>query len=153
MPPGYVNPCPTWITSPLVPWLTAAWGVVYALSAELGIFVLGLLVFRLQRSSPCRVSGSLLLIAGCTAGAISAALWLTNRNATSCANIDTVPAHVTPAIHALLGHERAELLTQAHITLGVLAALFVLATTVSVVILIRGWRGGGRGAIATPDEG
>lgn len=148
MPPGYVNPCPQWVVSPLMPWLTIAWISVYVLGAETVLLGLGLIMFRLQRFNPHQALVSTLLVIGCAAGAIAVALWITGRNAQSCSNAANIHAHVTAATHAQLEREYGDLLTQAHIALAILAAMFVLATTLIALTFIRGWRGNRRRSLA-----
>jgi hypothetical protein len=140
-PPGFVTQCPDGLgfLLPVTPWITALWVIVYALCAETALLGLGMLVLWLRRTVSRSALVSLLLVTGCAGGALAVAIWMTNRDIQSCFDIPFSP-HFTPALHVQAERLYAELLTQAHIALGVLVAVFVLATALTVVTLIRGWR-------------
>ena len=129
---------------PASPWLTTEWDIVYALCAETALLGLGLLVLRLRRSVPHNAPVALLLVAGCAGGALAVAWWMTNHDIqSSCFAIPFSP-HITPAVAVQAARLYAELLTQARVTLAILAAMFVLGTALTVVTFIRGWRAGSR---------
>lgn len=139
MPPGFVNPCPAGLTLPLTQWVMVAWIVSYALGLETLAVGLRALVFRLRQTGRYGATPLLLVVAGCTAGSVALAVWMTNRNLQSCSSYD-IPAHITPAIAAQVAQSKADLAMQAHLALGLLAALLVLATTLTAATLVRGWR-------------
>jgi hypothetical protein len=105
---------------------------------ETALLGLGLLALRL-RGTVSQSAASLLLVTGSAIGALVVAAWVTNSDLPFCFAPPSL-AHFTLAQAAQARRLYAELLTQAHIALGVLVAVFVLATALTVVTLIRGWR-------------
>lgn len=145
VPPGYVNPCPPGITSPLTVWVMVAWIVVVALCVETFILWLRPAVFWLGRSAR---RGSLpppVIATACTAVSVVVALWLTNQNRQICLATNTsAPTHITPAMAPQVTRAYDEFLMQAHIALGILAVAFVVRsvlTVVTFVTFVRGRRG------------
>ncbi len=143
MPPGYVNPCPD-LTLPLTQWVLVTWVAAYVLCAETLALGLGLLVFQLRRTIPRGVAASMLVVTGCALTAIALGLWMIRRNAQFCG----IAPHYTPEYGAQVARALALAVVQAHIALGVLAALFVLGTALTIVTLIRGWRASRRRSAA-----
>lgn len=151
LPPGFVTQCPDGLgfLLPVSPWITALWVIVYALGAETVLLGLGLLVLWLRRTLSQSAAVSLLLVVGCAGGALAVAVWMTNRDIQSCFDTPFSP-HFTPAIGAQIERLYEKLLTQAHIAFGAVAALFALATALTVVTLVRGWRATGRRLAPAP---
>ncbi len=89
------------------------------------------------------------LVAVCALGALAVALWMTSRDIESCLIVPFAP-HVTRPVIGQADRLYEALLTQARITLSLLAALVVLATARTIVALIRGWRGNSRRSTAVP---
>lgn len=141
MPPGFATQCPYGLELPvpITPWITAEWVTVYALCVETALLGLGLLILRRQGTVGRGAAVSLLLVTGCAVGALSTAWWMTNRDIQGCFAIPFSP-HPTLAQDMQAQHLYAELLTQAQMALGVLAVVFIFATTLTDVTLVRGWR-------------
>lgn len=140
MPPEFASQCPLGILPAFAPMITASWVIVYAVCVETALLGLGLLALRLRRATSQSAAVSLLLVTGCAIGALAVAAWMTNSDLPFCFTPPSM-AHVTITQVEQVQRLYAELLAQAHIALGVLVAIFVLATALTVVTLIRGWRG------------
>jgi hypothetical protein len=152
MPPGFATQCPYGLELPipLVPWVLGAWVAVYALCAETALLGLGLFVLRLRGTIvPWSASMSLLLVTGCTGGALAVAEWITNHNIQSCSALP-LPVHVTLAGIVKARRLQAEFLMQGQITLVVLAGTVLVATALTVVTLVRGLRANRRRSEAAP---
>jgi hypothetical protein len=148
MSPGTIAPCPEGYFLPLRPLVTAAWVAVCALCAEALLLGLGTLVFHLRRAVPRAAPLALLAIGVSTLIAVALAQWMTQRNAQLCFAGDI---HYTPAYGAYLAQIIAVARAQAHVALGAIAAVFVIGTTLTATMLIRGGWAGRRRSAATVD--
>jgi len=152
MPPGFATQCPYGLELPIpiTPWVLGAWLAVYALCAETALLGLGLLALRLRGTIvPWSAAVSLLLVTGCTGGALAVAESLTNDNIPS-RSARPLPVHDTLAGIVKARRLQAEFLMQGQITLVVLAGTVLVATALTVVALIRSWRASRRKREATP---
>ena len=139
MPPGFAAQCPLGFITPFTPLVTAQWVIVYALWVEVVLLALGLLALRLRGTASQSAAVSLLLVTGCAIGGLAVAAWMTNSDLPWC---ETPPsfAHVTLAQIEQAQRQYQQLLAQTRAALGVIVALFVLATALTAVTLVRSWR-------------
>jgi hypothetical protein len=149
MPPGFANQCPLGFTTPFTALVTEQWVIVYALCVETALLGLGLLAVRLRGTASQSAAVSLLLVTGCAIGGLAVAAWTTNSDLPWCMTPPSF-AHVTLAQIEQAQRQYGQLLAQTHATLGVIVALFVLATALTVVTLVRGWRANRRRSEAAP---
>lgn len=150
MPPGFANQCPNGLELSFTPWVTLAWVTVYALCAETLLIGLESLVLRRRRTVPRGAPLALLLVVGCAGGATAVAEWMTYFNLQACFDFPLAPAHFAPAAHAEAERVYAELLGHVHSAAGILAALFIIATALTAVTLVRGGHRGVRTSEQTP---
>jgi hypothetical protein len=138
MPPGYMYPCPAGYHLPLTPWVTAAWGMAYALWVEAALLALGLLGLRLRRFVSQGIVVSSLVVIGCALLATTAAIWAGYRNSQLCFY---TRVRYTPELGALWTRANAAAIAQANIVLSVIALVFLIGTFLTARTLVLGWRG------------
>jgi hypothetical protein len=142
-----MSPCPQGFILPLTSLVSAAWVATYAVVTEVALLALGLLWFRIRRvvwfgAAPPAVG---VCVCALLALALALALWMERRNAQLCFAGDI---HYTPAYGAQLRHINDVALWQAHVAIGVIAAVCVIGTALCAWTLVRGGQRSRRGQVS-----